>query len=381
MREEFRALTIEEVDEKLKAIVAEIEEDEESADVEELSAQVDELNERKAEINKLAETRQALKDKVVSSGVVVRKFEEKKEEERNMENITTASKEYRDAFYAMLAGNETEEQRTVLANPISVDGDGTNDGMAIAIPTTLDEKIWDNIHTAHPILDDVTTVRSGIILQVTKHTAITAGKAKSKKDGASNNTASLAEEANTMIKVNLVGKDYAKYVTLTYAESKMSKGALEDYLASEIADDIGEALAKDVFAQIVSDGSSNSTSKSTNGWFETIAAALGTVSHAVNPVIYVNATNYYDIFGSVDTAGQPIFRDGVAIGASVKIDSAVPAAVKAVVVDPAKFVLNVVQGVMVESDRDIKEHRVVVSGYCRAEGCMRDNNAAGKIVA
>lgn len=346
----------------------------------ELSNEVDALETRRNEIIKDAEARAQEAQEVAEerSGEVIEEHNTTIVEEKKM--FGRDSKEYRDAFYAMIAGNETAEQRTVLANPISVDGDGTDDGMAIAIPTTLDTKIWDNIHTNHPILADITTIASGIIMQVTKHTAITAGKAKKKYDGASNSTAELAEESNTFVKVNLVGHDYAKYITLTYAEAKMSQGAMEDYLAEEIAADLGEALAKDVFAQIVSDGSSNSTSKSNNGWFATLKTALGTVPHAQNPVVYVAAADYYDIYGSVDSNGQPIFRDGVALGAAIKIDSAVPAAVKAVVVDPKKFILNVIQGVMVETDKDIKEHRIVVSGYCRAEGCMRDNNAAGKIV-
>lgn len=165
----------------------------------------------------------------------------------------------------------------------------------------------------------------------------------------------------------------------------MSQGALEDYLAEEIAADLGEALAKDVFAQILSDASANGQDKSTDALFAAVAKTLGKASNAVRPVIYCTAAKYYELFGAVDDNGQPIFRNGVAIGADVKIDSAVPATVTVssqsetldyIVVDPSKFVLNQIQGVMIETDRDIKEHNIVISGYMRAEGCMRDNNAA-----
>lgn len=379
---ELSEMTLEDIEKRLAELDIEVRDAEDLEVVNKATEEKRGLVERKAELVEI-ETRKAEAEALQQGEAQPEKLIEKREEIKMEENkvFGTDSKEYRDAFYAMLAGKATAEQRAILATPISVDGDGTDDGMAIAIPTTLDEKIWDNIHSAHPILADITTINSGIIMQVTKHTAITAGAAKSKKDGASNATASVVAEENTFVKVNLVGKDYTKFVELTYAEAKMSQGALEDYLAEEIAADLGEAMAKDVFAQIISDGSSNVTTKGSNPWFATIAGALGSVKNAVKPVIYTNASNYYSLFGDVDTNGQPVFRDGVAIGAEVKIDSAVPSTVLAVVVDPKKFVLNVVQSTMIETDRDIKEHKVVISGYARAEGVMRDNNAAGSIVA
>lgn len=380
---ELSEMNLFDVDSRLAELETEVRETTDVETVKKATEEKKALLERKAELVDLEE-RKATAQKLTEGSIEPEKIVEVREEIKPMEEKKVYgidSTEYRDAFYAMIAGNATQEQRTVLATPISVDGDASNDGSAIAIPKTLDTKIWDNIHTAHPVLDDISIISTGIVLEVTKHTAITAGKTNKKKDGATNSDASVAAEQNTFVKVQLVGEDYVKYVELTYAEAKMSQGAMEDYLAQEIADDLGEKLASVVFAKMVSDGTSNTTSKSTNGWFETIATALGTVSHAVNPVIYVTAANYYGIFGEVDTAGQPIFRDSVAIGAKVKIDSSVPSGTLAVVVDPAKFVLNVVQPVMIEKDKDVKEHKIIVSGYLRAEGCMRDNNAAGSITA
>ena len=79
-----------------------------------------------------------------------------------------ASEEYRSAFYANLRGEATEEQRSTLLTA------GTD---AIAIPKALDDKIWDNIYTDHPILGDIDIKRTGVILEVTKHTKVKAGKA------------------------------------------------------------------------------------------------------------------------------------------------------------------------------------------------------------
>lgn len=363
---EIREMSIEQIEERQLELNALLET--EGADLDSIEAEARSLEERKAELKEIA-TKKAEEARAVADGagevIVERKETNTMADERI---ITIDSQEYRSAFYNMMA-NPCDETRAALA---ALNVDGTNNGTGIAVPTTLDEKIWDNVHSAHPILADINTVRTGIILKVTKHTAITAGKAASKADNVTLDT----QEENTFVEVNLVGKDYAKYVQLTYAEAKMSQGAMEDYLAEEIAADIGEALAKDVVTSISTDAQAATAGSSE---FVTIANLLAKAEHAVNPVIYCNAANYYALMGAVDTNGQPIFRNGVAIGAQVKIDSAVTTGF--ICLDPKKFILNVVQDVMVESDKDVKQHAIIVSGYARAEGCMRDNLAASKVTA
>ena len=308
----------------------------------------------------------ALQSKVIS-GEIGKVVETHREEiEMEEKKYTVESPEYRDAFYAMIAGTATEEQRAIV-----VDSTAPGDGDAIAIPKTLDEKIWDNIHTAHPILADITTVNSGVAMEVTKHTAITVRTTK-KLDSA----ATPAEEANTFVKVVLYGYDYEKFVTLTYAEAKMSQGALEDYLAQEIADEIGESMAKDVFAQILTDAGNGQkvTPASGSTLFDNIKAALALATGAGTAVIYAPSTNYYEIVGAI-AQGSP-FNIANTLGCTVKMDNA---ATKVTIVDPKKYVQNIVQDVMIESDRDIKAHKVIVSGYCRAQGTLRHNKAASWI--
>ena len=277
---------------------------------------------------------------------------------------TVESPEYRDAFYAVIGDYATAEQRAIV-----VDSTAPGDGDAIAIPKTLDEKIWDNIHTAHPILADIAAVNSGVAMEVTKHTAIAVRTTK-KLDSA----ATPAEEANTFVKVVLYGYDYEKYVTLTYAEAKMSVGAMEDYLAEEIAAELGEALAKDVFAQILTDATTAQKVTSTSDYFADIKAALALATGASVPVIYAPAAAYYEIVGAI-AQGSP-FNIGATLGCEVKLDTA---ATKVTIVEPKKFVLNVVQDVMIESDKDIKAHKIIVSGYMRAQGTLRNNKAAAYI--
>jgi len=331
-----------------------------------------EAEERAVETTKEAEDRKAAEfaeyralQQKVADGVIGKVVESHREEIIMEEKkYTPETPEYRDAFYAVIGDYATAEQRAIV-----VDSTAPGDGDAIAIPKTLDENIWDTIHTAHPILADITTVRSGVAMEVTKHTAI-AVRVSKKLDSA----ATAAEEANTFVKVVLYGNDYEKYVTLTYAEAKMSQGALEDYLAEEIAAELGESLAKDVFAQILTDAGNGQKVTATTDLFADIKATLALATGAGTPVIYAPATSYFEIVGAI-AQGSP-FNIAATLGCTVKLDNA---ATGVTIVDPKKFVLNMVQDVMIESDRDIKAHKVIVSGYCRAQGTLRHNKAAAYI--
>lgn len=288
----------------------------------------------------------------------------------NNKNMTRAemiaSEEYRSAFYANLIGEATKEQRSVLLTA------GTD---AIAIPKALDDKIWDNIYTGHPILGDIDIKRTGVILEVTKHTKVKAGKAGKVEEGAA---ATL--EDNEFVKVTLVGQDYAKTVELTYAAAKMSQGALEDYLATEVANSMGEALATEIFAKMKTDlgAAAVTVEKGKNLTFADFCKAVGSVQRGTNLKVYTSrAKKFEQIVGMVDTAGQPVFRDGCTLGYDVKEDAA--AGDDIFIVDTSKFVLNMVQDIMIENDRDIKNHKIIISGYARAEGCMRDAGAGAYI--
>jgi len=342
--------------------------DVEDANLDEIEAEARAIN-AELESRKAIEAEKAEARDAVANGdgeVVAEQNNEIIMEERK--TMTFDSMEYRDAFYSYLS-NPTTEARNALIN---VDGNGsTITGDAVALPKGLDTKIWDNIHTAHPILADITTINSGIVMEVTRHTAI-ATRVSGKKDAGT----TAGAEDNTFVKVTLAGADYEKYVELTYAEAKMSQGALEDYIATEIAAELGEALAKDVFARIKSDATTTQKVTDTSTPFADIMGALALASGANNAVVYANNADYYAILGATDDNGQPIFRNGVVLGAQLKKDNA---AVDVTVVDPTMFVLNQVQGVMIESDKDVKSHHVIVSGYLRAEGCLRNVKAAAYI--
>ena len=270
------------------------------------------------------------------------------------------TKEYRDAFMANLVGRATVEQRAILA-------DNTTYGDGLALPVGLDKDIWDQVNDAHPILADVDVLRSGIAIKVTKMTPA----AVTKKMDSANST----EQTFTGVDVTLVGADYHTYVTLSYAEAKMSQGAMERFLVKEVADALGEALAKDVFARILSDAGNAQkvTPASGSTVFDNVKLALALATQG-NPVVYAPASSYYEIVGAIQQ-GSP-FNIGAALGVEVKKDNA---ATKVTVVDPKLFVLNVIQDTIIESERDAKNAQFVIGGYMRAEGCLRKTKAAAYI--
>lgn len=356
---DIKTMTAEELIERRAAIATEA--DAPEADLtaleEEVRAINAELEERKATEEQKEEVRKTVTE---GAGEVVKTFEEEVRQEKKMYGIDT--QEYRDAFMANLVGRATAEQRAILADN-SAYGDG------LSLPIGLDKDIWDQVTTAHPILADVDIMRTGMAIKVTKMTPAAIQK---KMDSASS-----SEQTFTSAEVTLVGADYHTYVTISYAEAKMSQGAMERFLVREVSDAIGEALAKDVFARILTDAGNAQKVTPASGatMFDNVKAAMALAIQARNPVIYAPASAYYEIVGAI-AQGSP-FNIGATLGCQVKLDNA---ATKVTVLDPALFCLNVIQDTIIESERDAKNAQFVIGGYMRAEGCLRKTAAAAYIV-
>lgn len=355
---EIKEMTVEELNERKSAIALEV--DAEGADLDALEVEVRSINEelesrKQAEAQKV-EIRAAV---AAGAGTVVEKIEEDKKEMEERKIFGIETEEYRNAFMANLVGNATVEQRAILA-------DNTNYGDGLALPVALDKEIWNQVNTKHPILNDVDILRSGIAIKVTQMTPAAITK---KMD-----SATTSEQTFTSAEVVLVGADYHTFVELSYAEAKMSQGAMERFLTREIADAIGEALAKDVFARILSDATTAQKVTATSDLFADVKAALALAVQAGRAVVYAPASSYYEIVGAIQQ-GSP-FNMGAALGVEVKLDNA---ATKVTVVDPDMFALNVIQDTMIETQRDAKEAAFVIAGYMRAEGCLRKTKAAAYI--
>ena len=355
---DIKAMSAEELLERRSAIAKEIDAPEADLDALEQEARSinEELESRKAEEAKRNEIREAVKN---GSGDEIEIVNFKEENEEKKEMFTKESKEYRDAFMANLVGRATPEQRAILA-------DNTAYGDGLALPVALDEEIWDQINNDHPILRDVAVLRSGIAIKVTRITPVAVSK---KMDSATS-----AEQTMTGVDVVLVGADYHTYVTLSYAEAQMSQGAMERFLVKEVADALGDALAKDVFARILSDATTAQKVTATTDLFADVKSALALATQARRPVVYAPASSYYNIIGAIQQ-GSP-FNMGAALGIEVRLDNA---ATKVTVVDPGLFVLNIIHDTMVETQRDAKESCFIIGSYLRAEGTLRKVKAAAYI--
>lgn len=362
---------LQEIEKRLLEIRTEIDTD--AADIPALEEEVDALQEERKGILSAAEKRKALIDKVTDGieGAVVRTFEERG---KAAEKVYGAdSPEYRKAFLNNLIGNElTAEQRAAFTH--------TTANTGAVLPTTMLNQIWDNISKKHSIMGDITVYRTGTILEVVKHTAIATGKAKKVNENVAND-----DEQNTMVKVTLSGNDFSKHVIISYAMAAMSIDALEAYLIAEISDQLGEALADDVIVTIKSGiAVANKMTTAAVGavTYPELAKAFGALKRTSNVCVYVNnATLYNQLVSMADTTGRPLFQPnmqngamGMLIGGTVKVEDSLSDG-EILIGDPARVVYNMVQDVMIESQRDVKNHTIVHSGYARGSGALLDDQS------
>ena len=193
------------------------------------------------------------------------------------------------------------------------------------------------------------------------------------------------DEQNTFVKVTLSGKDFSKHVDISYAMQRMSIDALEQYLVAEISRSMGDAMADDVIAQIGTDMTpTNKVESAAEGAlsFKELATVFGMLKRVGAVSVYATRSTIYNyLVGMVDTTGRPIFQpsaqagqEGVILGAQIKVEDSVADHV-ILIGDGKKLVYNMVQDIMIESDKDIKKHVTTYSGYARGEGALIDPDA------
>lgn len=379
-REQIMGMTADELDNTVNEIRSRM--DAPDADLQNLSDAMDWINERKSALIAEASRRAEMRSRIAAgAGTVVRTLMGGKSEAEK--HYDAASPEYRSAFLKTLLDKElTAEERSAY---VAVTGDATN-GAANVLPRNMLNQVWDLIGEQHAILGDITLYRTGTILEVAKRTAITQGDAATVNEAAAND-----DEINTFVKVTLTGKDFSKHVDISYAMAQMSIDAFETFLTSEIADRLGAALAADVVTQIGTDFDSTNNAVTTTTakklTFAEVAAAMALLQNANGQaVVYGNrATIYNYLVGMVDTTGRPVFQlnaqngaEGALIGCPVKVEDSVAANVLYIGY-PKQVVGNMVQDIMVESEKDIKKHVITYAGYARFECKLLAPKAFAKV--
>ena len=342
---------------------------------EQLEALVQERQALDAEIEKRqrAAALEQLRRDGIASGTIPTTGIGSQPTQQEQRTYDTGSPEYRTGFLKTMLHQELTAEERSAVDYVMTTTDTTNHTDYL-LPKTLLNEIWSLIEEEHAILQDVTLYRTGTILEIPLHVSISQGDAKSVNEAAAND-----DEINVWSKVTLAGKDFSKHIDISYAMAKMSIDALECYLRTEIADRIGAALAKEVITQIKADYDDTHNAVSTETalkvvWTD-ITGALALLKNGKGSVVFyaTNSTIYSRLVGMVDTTGRPIFQpnaqagaEGTLVGFAVKREDGLQDD-EILIGYPKTVVGNIIQDIMVETDRDIKKHVITYAGYARAE--------------
>ena len=349
---------------------------------------IDEAEAVKNEIEALEASYQKEKEAKAEANVTVQqnivpewiRNEQKLGEENEMDKIYDASSmEYRNAFLKHISGRDDE--MTKLENNAFVH---TTQNTPNVLPKVMLDQIWDLVSKEHVIVGDVTRYNFNTVVEIPKFTAIAQGAAAAVNENAAND-----DEQNTFAKVTLSGKDFSKSVELTYAMATMSIDALEQFLISEISRNLGEAIADDMVSTIESGiNGDNKFNAATSGTlvFGDITKAFGKLKRTGSVKVYLTRSTLYNyVVGMTNSAGQLIYQpnanagaNGTLLGAEVKIEESI-ADGKLLIGDPKRVVNNVFTDILVETDKDIKKHKYIYSGYERSDCALMDDRSFTEI--
>ena len=364
-------MRLDEINTRLAAIDAEIDGATGEA-LTELEREVAELTEERQKIMDEVQTRQQLRANI-AAGVVTGNIIEKHEEENNMENLenrtfTLESEEYRSAFLKNMRGEDMTdvEQRafTFLTTNTTA-----------PLPTVMQNRIIDLIGEAHPIVADVYSMASGSAISIPVAKSIAADA------GATEEGADANELQVTFENIDLSGDDYTANVEMSYKMAAMAIPAFEDYIVSQIAARLGAVIAAGIVANIKA-GIAAANTVATGVNYANICAGFGELKRVGTVVVYGTRKGVYNkLVGMVDQNKRPIFQQpitasaaGAILGAQIKFEDAV-GDTELLIGDPKKYLQNVVAPVVIESDKDLKKHKYIYSGYTCQEGVLTDDKA------
>ena len=279
---ELKDMTIEELEARKSAIVAEL--DVEGADLNALEAEIksikEEMENRKATEAQKEEIRQTVAESVAP--VIVQEFKEEKREMKTNEEIR-ASKEYIDAFARYLINEDDRECRALL----TTDASGS-----VPVPSIVDEIIrtaWEN----DEILSRVrkTYIRGNLKVAF----ELSADGAYVHNEG----TTAPTEESLSLGIVTMIPKNIKKWITISDEAIAMGGEYLVRYIYDELTYQIAKKLAALVVGDIknapqVADNDEASVAKITAApGLSTIATAFANVSdEASDTVIIMNKLTY-----------------------------------------------------------------------------------------
>ena len=290
---ELKEMTIEQLEERKTAIVAEL--DSPDANLDALEAEIrsinDEIESRKAAEQKRAEIRAAVAE---GDGEVIETVEPEERKLPTMEEIRN-SKEYIDAYADYIKTDDPSECRALLTENVS----GT-----VAVP----ELVYDIIKTAWE--------REGIMSRVRK--SYLRGNLKVgfeiSADGAVVHTegaAAVTEESLVLGTVNLIPQSIKKWISLSDEALDMRGETFLRYIYDELTYRIAKKAADELIAKIEACGTVSTTTcpgvpklQATSASLGTIAGAMALLSdEAANPVVMMNKATW-GTFKGLQAAGN-----------------------------------------------------------------------------
>lgn len=291
---ELNEMTIDQLEERKTAIVAEL--DSPDADLDALEAEMrsikDEIESRKAAEQKRAEIRAAVAE---GDGKVIETVEPEERKLPTMEEIRN-SKEYIDAFAEYIKSEDPTECRALLSENAA--------GGTVAVP----ELVYEITKTAWE--------REGIMSRVRK--SYLRGNLKVgfeiSADGATVHTeggAAVSEENLVLGTVTLVPQSIKKWISVSDEALDLRGEAFLRYIYDELTYRIAKKAADELVAKIIACGTVSTTTcpgvpalKVTSASLGTIASAMALLSdEAANPVIMMNKQTW-GAFKGLQAAGN-----------------------------------------------------------------------------
>ena len=309
---EIREMTIEQIEERKNAIVAEL--DAEGADLDALETEMrslnDEIEARKAEEAQKAEIRSAVAAGTV--GEVVKNIVEEKRDMKTNEEIR-ASKEYTDAFARYIVSENDSECRSLLTTQVSG---------SVPVPAFVDEIIrtaWEK--------DDIlarvkkTNIRGNLKVAF----ELSADGAYVHTEG----TTAPTEESLTLGVVEMIPRNIKKWIRVSDEAIAMGGETLVRYIYEELTHQIVKQLA-DLVVNDIKTAPTEATSSAASAAAVTLQPSVTTIAtafanlsdEAVDPVVIMNKLTYAN-FVAAQAAGN--FAFDPFMGLPVLFNNSLPA--------------------------------------------------------
>lgn len=330
-----------------------------------LEAEVAALTAERTQIMNEAQTRQQLRNNIAAGLINGTPLEPDQDENRT---FTLASEEYRSAFLKHLRGDDMNDNEKRAFTYLTAN-------TTAPLPEVMQNRIIDLIGEAHPIVADVDTLHSGTSISVPVAKSINADAGKSEEGADSNDLQIIFEN------VDLSGEDYTADVEMSYKMAHMAIPAFENYLIEKIAERLGAKIAVGIVSKIKE--KMNASNKIQTGInYTTLCAGFGELKRVGSVFVYGTRKAIYNkLVGMLDDNKKPIFQqslnDGAAgalLGATIKVEDAM-GDTELLIGDPKKYLQNEVVPVLIESDKDLKKHKFIYSGYTCQEGDLTDDKA------